>query len=248
MLTGSRFLTPPRLACACACALPLGCWVLAAYGANAWAPKSVSSLNELTGDALLWTAACAIAAAPIHGLQTRAYGAQLLVPVAIFVSMSVVLAAAAHGTWQGVVSLAGFHVALLTVILALSAIGMFCRRIFRDELDAALCAMSISVTAALAILFAGPIVADMTASSRHVAMLASPLVALAATAHVDIIRLDIFYRISPLAHVTVDYPAWQEVAASYVGVTGLLVIAMLRFPGPSGERAPLDSLSTSHTT
>jgi len=39
-------------------------------------------------------------------------------------------------------------------------------------------------------------------------LIASPIVSAASAADVDLLRTDLLYRISPLAHGRFDYPAW----------------------------------------
>jgi hypothetical protein len=69
------------------------------------------------------------------------------------------------------------------------------------------------------------------------ALTASPFVAVATAAQIDVVRLETFYQISPLAHMRVDYPSWQTVCGWYLAVGCLCCIGVMRRfmnGGPAG--------------
>jgi hypothetical protein len=67
----------------------------------------------------------------------------------------------------------------------------------------------------------------MSAPALKAALLASPVMSIATAAQVDLVRSDIWYQISPLAHVQVEYPTWGAVCLTYLaaGCTALLGMA-----------------------
>ena len=89
--------------------------------------------------------------------------------------------------------------------LALAAWGALCG-VFSDPLDAAAFSLIVVLVAAGGLLVAGASVADLPRRLVALALTASPLVVIASAANIDIVRMDLLYQISPLAHMQVDYP------------------------------------------
>ena len=60
----------------------------------------------------------------------------------------------------------------------------------------------------------------MTSEQIHpainAALAASPLVATASAASFDLLRTDVLYRLSPIAHVRFDYPDWPASVTLYL--------------------------------
>jgi hypothetical protein len=52
----------------------------------------------------------------------------------------------------------------------------------------------------------------------NAALLASPVVAAASAADIDLLRGDPLYRFSPIAHSQFDYPAWPAACATYAAI------------------------------
>jgi hypothetical protein len=77
--------------------------------------------------------------------------------------------------------------------------------------------------AAAGLLVAGSSLDHVGPSVIDLAMTASPLVSMASAAQIDILRIDTLYRISPLAHLHVEYPAW------YTAVGWHLTLALCCF-------------------
>jgi hypothetical protein len=96
---------------------------------------------------------------------------------------------------------------------------------FRDEVDAAACAALIAVAAATTFVAAGPALADAPARLIDATLLASPVVATAATAGLDLVRTEPLYRLTPVAHRQFTYPEWYAACAAY------LTAAMFCFAG-----------------
>jgi len=50
----------------------------------------------------------------------------------------------------------------------------------------------------------------------------------ATAAHVDLVRTDIWYQVSPLAHIGLEYPAWSTVCGWYLlaGCAGFVASAL----------------------
>jgi hypothetical protein len=181
----------------------------------------------LGADALLYTGAAAIFAAPVAGVaaamrirstgSVRA-GVRLVFTVAtLFVSVSGALTAA-WGVAGGEVMpfVARSHATLFAVTLALTSWGALCGLWFRDPLDAAALALLAIIVAAGGLLLGGAAVAELPPRALAAGLLASPLVVLASAANIDIVRVGVLYQISPLAHMQMDYPAWQFACGSYL--------------------------------
>ena len=58
------------------------------------------------------------------------------------------------------------------------------------------------------------------------ALAASPLVAVTTAAQIDIVRSDLLYQISPLAHVQIDYPSWPGAAAGYLAIACVCLLCL----------------------
>ena len=116
------------------------------------------------------------------------------------------------------------HLVLGISALALAMFGTLCAAAFRDELDAAAISVTAAVAIAFGVLIAGPLVEGWPAWANNAALTASPLVAAASAAHVDVLRSDWLYRMSPIAHQRFDYPEWYA-AATWHGAVTLLLFA-----------------------
>ncbi len=135
-------------------------------------------------------------------------------------SVSVTLALDAPGTSTVLIS----HAVLWVAALTLAALGTLCAAAFRDPLDAVACALGGAIVVSLGLLVTGPVLDGIPTSLLDVALLANPIVATASSANIDVLRIDPFYQLSPLAHTRVDYPTPATTLASY-GMTALLLFA-----------------------
>ena len=221
-----------------------------------WLAPPAPLLGGLVADTLLLTAWAAIVGAPLmgvalgsawrgarlaphaRGVALGALAGPLALAVCLFTVASASITALALGIdGASLAFVASSHATLAAVSLALVTLGALCGAARMDPLDAAACSAIVALTVAAGVLVLGPPVADAPRPVLEAALLASPLVAVAAAAHVDIVRMDLLYQISPLAHLTFEYPAWQaaalwHLAVAAVGLLGLTWIHRQR-------RAPL---------
>ena len=214
---------------AAAAATPPLAWsaaLVAAPGALAW-PDSPVAWRGAAADALLYTAAAISIVAPLVGVVASPRpGAPRILPAALaaFVVGSAILTLWAR--WAEADAAAFVltsHAALASVTAGLCALGLLCGALFRHQLDAALAAVTLTVAVAGGLFVAGPMVGDVPAAVRAAALLASPVAAIAAAAHIDIVRLQLLYEISPLAHLGTEYSHWSTIAVAHLGASLLFV-------------------------
>jgi len=163
-----------------------------------------------------------------------------LVAGAALVTIGSAVAFAILTSGVGAARIAASHVVLWTAAIALSAIGSWCATQFMDPLDAAGCALAATMTPALGVLVAGPMAIQAPTGVINASLVASPVVAIASAADIDLFRTPLLYHLSPLAHTRFDYPSWSAAAAVYVAVA-LLCSAAIAFrcrPGPAGPGIP----------
>lgn len=127
------------------------------------------------------------------------------------------------------------HTTLGAAALALGAFGALCRSAFRDPLDAAACGAGLAIVAAAGLFAAGPAVADLPTPLVNAALAANPIVATASAANIDLLRTDLLYRLSPLAHRRFDYPVWYAASAGYLAVAIICVACVARLRPPKGS-------------
>jgi hypothetical protein len=195
-------------------------------------------------DALLWTSALLVVAAPLAGVALVARPARGAPAVtAIRVAGAVCAWAGLTALFSGGLTLAslgvdaaGFvvrsHAAIFAVTLALAGIGALFATRLEEPLDAAACSVLLTLLTAGGLLAAGNWASRASPGLLTVLVGSSPFMAMASAAQIDVARLDLFYRISPLAHVGVDYPAWQTVCGCYGGVAAACLggLVMKRAP------------------
>ncbi len=120
------------------------------------------------------------------------------------------------------------HATLAVTGFALAALGAWLGSALRDPLDAAALSTGAAIAAALGLLALGPLGADLPTTIVNAALAASPIVANASAANVDVLRTDLLYRISPLAHRRFDYPTWYAALALYGAVLLISVAGTAR--------------------
>ena len=219
--------------------------IVAAMEPGQWTGLTPSLVRGVTPDALLYSAACVVVAAPLAGVAIAssrraappgasawpaaiADAQRLAIATAIFAAVSAVLTFMRLGGGEDALRfVATSHAVLASVTLALAALGALLGTIFRDPLDAAAVALGLAATAGYGILVAGAPVGLASAPVLTAALLASPVMSVASAAQVDLVRSDIWYQISPLAHVQVEYPTWGAVCVAYLlaGCAALLGMA-----------------------
>lgn len=201
----------------------------AVTGLRNWSALPRPVLVGAFADVLLMNTALAIVAAPLAGVaaagRTASAGrvAQRLVTlVLLFIGVSAALSVVGWGASSGALrAIAASHITLATGAMALASLGALLQRLFRDPLDAAASGLALALLITVGILLAGPAVTDAPRRLVDGALLASPLVTTAAAADIDILRNDVLYRVSPLAHVQTRYPEWYLATGVYLLFTAL---------------------------
>jgi hypothetical protein len=219
-----------------AATLPLvshGAALVVNVGAGAWLAMPDRLRWSLAPDAVLFTTAAIVVAAPVAGV---AIGAPSWNPTArrvIAITASAMVCAAVSslltfawvaGREDALTFIAQSHLTLFAVTLALAAGGAVCAAIFRHPLDAAAVALVSSLVAAGGLLAAGATMADVPRPVIAIGLTASPLFAVASAAHIDIVRMDVPYQISPLAHMQMAYPEWASTSAWYLAGAALAFV------------------------
>jgi hypothetical protein len=211
----------------------------AAVGMNvdpaAWQTISSPLLRAFAGDAWLCCAGAVTIAAPLAGvhaalsressggtknaaLEALSATRPLLVAVLLLTIVSALLTMLVLGPGAAPV-IAKSHATMAAVALALATFGAFCGAAFADPLDAAACSVALVLLVAGGLLVSGAWVEFAPQWFIELALMASPLVAVTSAGGVDLVRMDALYRISPLAHVQIDYPAWYAACGWYLSLT-----------------------------
>ena len=178
-------------------------------------------------------AAILVVAAPICGvaLATRRFRGALLA-VVLFALALLISAGWTMALWNwssaAARSVLVSHATLAVIGLALAALGGWFGSTLRDPLDAAGFSSSTALVAALGLFAAGPLAADLPTGIVNAALAVNPIVASASAADVDLLRTDLLYRISPLAHRRFEYPTWYSPLALYGAVLLVSVVGTAR--------------------
>jgi hypothetical protein len=219
--------------------------VATAIDGGPWSDVTRSLVRAVTPDALLYSAMCVVVAAPLAGVAAASGRAldtvrRLAVATAIFSAVSAMLTLARLGLDPEALRFtATSHAVLASVTVALAALGAWLGSLLRDPLDAAAIAVTVALTAAYGVLVAGAPIGELSAPILNAAVLASPVITVATAAQVDLVRSDIWYQISPLAHVRLEYPAWGTMCGAYLAAGGAGFFATMWCRGPqalTGER------------
>jgi len=232
-----------------AAGIPVGVFGSILYnraGTVVWTGVPRPVLTGVVFDALLVNILLLIVAAPIAAvacttrarLRVRTDGARspdggrlgFMAGIIVFVAGFVLSSAAvSYAGWyapgEAGGAIARSHLTLAAAGLALSGGATWWGGGLRHPLDAVACSLGIALFATGAILLGGPALADAPQAFVAAGLLASPLVTTAAAAGLDVLRTDVLYQVSPLAHVRLAYPAWQAAAGLY------LLVALAGFAG-----------------
>ncbi len=227
-----------------AVAIPVGAAVVVLASDDRWfgaAQLSTLARAQIAARILMTEAAMAVVAAPLAGVWgvARARHSHVasvsrsgvaaalqeawpilwsLTGSATVLALSSAIMMLALGT-PDVATLWTSHAVLWAATLALAALGTVCAAVFREPLDAAACSIGIALVISVGLLVAGPLLDNVPWYVLNAALLASPIVATASSANIDIFRTDPLYQLSSLAHTRIDYPtpgaafAWYVVAA-----------------------------------
>lgn len=202
--------------------------VAAALEPGHWTGVNASLVRNVTPDALLYSAVCAVVAAPLAGVAVGCWR-RLAVGTALMCAVSAALTLARLGvSAESLEFVATSHAVLASATVALAALGALLGTFFRHPLDAAAVAVGVALTAAYGVLVAGAAVGTLSTGMLKAALLASPVMTVATAAHVDLVRTDIWYQVSPLAHIGLEYPAWSTVCGWYLlaGCAGFVASAI----------------------
>jgi hypothetical protein len=206
-----------------------------------WTTLAPATWWRLAADTLVLDVALLCGLAPMLGVlaATRRIGA---IPVAVFVTTFLLV------SW--VMTLMGFgpsgtalrhgtaaHLTLASAVLALVTCGGCCARMFRDPLDAIALALGLTGSVLLGVLVAGPLADALPALLATVLLGASPLVAVASAADIDLLRSPLLYEWSPLAHRGISAPAWPASMAGFLVMTLLGVAILKSLPPAHGPTA-----------
>lgn len=203
-----------------------------------WLSMGAPVRRGLAADALLLTALSVTIAAPLAGVSAasavggrRRAAREVLTTLGGALLMFTAVSALLTWTWMiGQPAASGFigrfHLTLAAVTLALASWGALCGAWFLDPLDAAACSLLVAVAAAGGVLVGGAAIADLPRPVIAAALNASPVVVLSTAAQIDIVHLDLLYQISPLAHLQIDYPAWQLAGAGYMTMALVCLMAL----------------------
>lgn len=112
------------------------------------------------------------------------------------------------------------HVAFLVSAATLTQLGRLLRAVFGDQMRAALVGLLVAIGITVLPFALGPLVNPLSLRASTWLLAANPLVTVASAAGIDLLHLDVVYRLSPLAHRGVDLPSWTT-ACSVFAVLGL---------------------------
>jgi hypothetical protein len=224
---------------------PLGPGATALWAAAATLPAVAYAIVAMTTvsrwswamsvDALLLSTACMLVAAPLTAvavmrqcrrqgtvpgaaalLAWRAGAVRIAAAIGIFVLVSALLAVLAAGIDAALLpTIAVVHVTLAAATVACAAVGVLAAAWLRDPLDAAAVSVTLTLAAGVGILIAGPGVGQWPRAIVDLALAASPVVACASAANIDLLRTGVLYHVSPIAHIQFTYPEWYSAAALY---------------------------------
>lgn len=164
-----------------------------------------------------------VVVAPIAGVVLVTRRLRGVIPTAALFAVALLVSAAAMIASSGSPAAAMWfvltaHVTLGLIGLALAALGVWLGSVCRDPLDAAALGVGGALVAALGLFAAGPLASNLPTTILNAALSANPIVATASAADIDLLRFDLLYRISPLAHGSFEYPSWYAPLALYGGL------------------------------
>jgi hypothetical protein len=209
--------------------LALGASLVVNVEARNWLHISRPLIQSLIPDALLYSAWALVVGAPLAGVVRASQPRTLVVAVVLFVSVSATMHLGAFGVGVDTLTfVTASHTTVASAAMALVALGALCAVTFRDQLDAAAAALTAVVVLSAGVLVAGAPVADAPRAVIEAALTASPVVAIASAAGIDLARTEVLYQVSPLARLRFEYPTWYVASAWYLGAACLMYIAASR--------------------
>ena len=118
------------------------------------------------------------------------------------------------------------HVVQGAAALALALVGALAATWFKEPLDAAAFSLTLTGIGSVGVLAAGTLVERLPETLVEWAVAGSPLVAISSAAHIDVMRTDTVYQISPLAHVQVPVPGLDGGGGSLSLVAAACAVAL----------------------
>jgi len=140
-------------------------------------------------------------------------------------------------------TLAISHAVLWAAALLLAALGAMCAAVCAESLDAAACALGVALFVGLGLFATGPVLSVFPRRVLDVALAANPIVASASAANVDIFRTEPFYRLSPLAHIQIDYPTPGTAFVWYALIAAVLFVGSARGLARRASDPPFERMS-----
>jgi hypothetical protein len=120
------------------------------------------------------------------------------------------------------------HVTLALAAIAFGLLGAWAGVVLAHPLDAAGAAIAASLVLATAVLLAGPIIDGLPRWAVDAALVASPVVSVAAAANIDLFRTELLYQLSPLASLGFGYPSWVTSCLLYGAAAAVCVSGTAR--------------------
>lgn len=217
------------------------------FGSRVWSALGILSRPEFQAKVLILQSALTVVVAPLAGVavvsraqtstdlnQQREHFledvvATLTVGAAALAMTSAILGLGLRGAVD-IPTLLASHAVLWAGSLMMAALGAFCASRLADPLDAAASAAGLAVMSAAAVFVAGPILSSVPSTVLSAALMGSPIAATALAANLDIFHGDVLYRVSPLAHMRVDYPTVSTTLVSYLAIALVLFTGTIRQP------------------
>jgi hypothetical protein len=132
---------------------------------------------------------------------------------------------------------------LLMATLAMSSLGAAAAAWLEHPLDAAAYALVLSLALGLGLFAAGPLLEGAPAALVNTALLASPVVAVASAADIDLLRGEPLYRFSPIAHSQFEYPAWPTACGIYAAIAVVCVAFVVVTSSNRGRRLSAERIT-----
>ena len=120
------------------------------------------------------------------------------------------------------------HLTLALAATALGLLGAWAGVVLAHPLDAAGATVAASLALATTVLLAGPVIDGLPAWVVDAALVASPLVSVAAAANIDLFRTELLYQLSPLASLGFGYPSWVTSCLLYAAAASVCVSGTAR--------------------
>jgi hypothetical protein len=137
--------------------------------------------------------------------------------------------------------LLGAHLVQGAAALALALGGAVLACWFRHPLDAAGLSVALTGLGSFGLLAGGILVERLPRTLVEWALGASPLVAVATAGRIDVLRTDLVYQISSLAHVQTQLPSWPVVLATYLSIAAACALVLVRLSSEPNA-APLQPI------